>query len=402
MANLFWSCRSRFVEWIRVNSTPRSVTLSRIPSLDGLRALSIFLVVSLHTLQRYNIHHAVSFWWYALCNGSDGVFIFFEISGFLITSLLLQEHERRGAVSLRGFFLRRAFRILPPLYFYIAVVVLLGLAGRLSSDRLDIVSSLFFFHNYVHASTMWSLEHLWSISVEEQFYLVWPFTFVFCLRRPGNAGRFAASVIPIMILMVSPFARVLLGRSGSPALHSFGTRNLNFDFLMFGCVVALLQHTPQFEAIYRAATRVWWLPPAVMAGCSILSARYENYFNLPIGYTVNGAAIALFLLWCTRNPASHVGRVLNWGPVVRIGVLSYSIYLWQTLFLHFRNEQAFGSLAWLGYFPVNWLAFLLAAAFSYYAVEQPSLKLRGIVVRTLRVYGEKRRLAKTSAAALGR
>ena len=88
--------------------------LTRIPSLDGLRALSIFLVVSLHTLQRYSINHHVGLGWYALFNGSDGVSIFFVISGFLITSLLLQEQRKRGSISLRGFYLRRAFRILPP------------------------------------------------------------------------------------------------------------------------------------------------------------------------------------------------------------------------------------------------------------------------------------------------
>src|ERR1700712_1438328 len=94
---------------------PRSAVLSRIPSLDGLRALSIFLVVSLHTLQRYGLNHSIWVGWYAIFNGASGVFIFFEISGFLITTLLLQEHQKRGSVSLRAFYLRRVFRILPPL-----------------------------------------------------------------------------------------------------------------------------------------------------------------------------------------------------------------------------------------------------------------------------------------------
>lgn len=377
------------------NLSSAAATPHRIPSLDGLRALSIFLVVSLHTVQRISEHHPVSFLWYALFNGSSGVFIFFEISGFLITSLLLQEHARRGSVSLRGFYLRRAFRILPPLYFYIGLVVVLGLFGRLALDRLDLVSALFFFHNYIQHSPMWSLEHLWSISVEEQFYLVWPFLFVFSLRIPGIQGRFIASIAPLLIVAVSPFARVILGHSANPTLHRIGVSYLNFDFLMFGCLVALLQHTPRFESIYRAATRVWWLPPTVMAVCSLLSARYENYFNLPIGYTVNGMAIAMFLLWCTRNPDTTVGRFLNWGPIAKIGVLSYSIYLWQTLFLHHLNGPVFGPLAWLTAFPLSWLGFFLAALFSYEVIEQPSLRLRGQLLRSFRVYVEKRRLIRT-------
>ncbi len=362
---------------------PAAQTPHRIPSLDGLRALSIFLVVALHTLQRINETRYVGWGWYALFNGSSGVFIFFEISGFLITTLLLQEHAKRGFVSLRGFYLRRAFRILPPLYFYIGFVAVLGLLGRLTLDRRDLVSASFFFHNYIQHSQMWSLEHLWSISVEEQFYLVWPFLFVFCLRWRGMRGRYAASVVPLAILVGSPVARVVLGQSSNPALHRIGVSNLNFDFLMFGCLVALLQGTAWFETLYRRATRLWWLPPAMMAVCSVLGARYENYFNLPFGYTINGAAIAFFLLWCTRNPGTAVGRVLNWGPVARVGVLSYSIYLWQTLFLHHLNGPVFAPLAWLTIPPVSWAGFCLMALFSYEVIEQPSLVLRGRLVRRL-------------------
>lgn len=370
---------------------PRSAVLARIPSLDGLRALSIFLVVSLHSLQRYSENHHVGIGWYGLFNGASGVFIFFEISGFLITTLLLQEHQKRGSVSLRGFYLRRAFRILPPLYFYIGFIVLLGVFGRLALNRSDIVSSLFFFHNYATHSTMWSLEHLWSISVEEQFYLVWPFIFVFCLRRPGMTGRYVASIVPILILILSPFARVLLRLQPDPALHRI-SGHLNFDFLMFGCLVALLQHTPRFESLYRAATRVWWIPPAVMVACNFIAARYENYFNFTIGFTLDGAAIAMFLLWCTRNPTSAVGRVLNWAPFVKIGVLSYSIYLWQTLFLHGLNAPVFGRLAWLTVFPINWIGFVLAAAFSYYVIEQPSLRGRSQLIKSLHLYRNRRKL----------
>jgi peptidoglycan/LPS O-acetylase OafA/YrhL len=347
-------------------SLPKSASLHRIPSLDGLRALSIFLVLALHTLQRFSLNHHIPFGWYALFNGANGVFIFFEISGFLITSLLLQEHAKRGSISLSGFYLRRAFRILPPLYLYIGVIALLGLAGKIVLTRIDLVSSLFFFHNFSATDQMWSLEHLWSISIEEQFYLFWPFLLVFCLRRPGHAGRVAASILPIAIILISPVLRLLLVRSANPAMHHAGVNFFKFDFIMFGCLVALLQHTPRFEAIYRALTRLWWLAPAVIVGCSVVSARYQNYFDLPLGFTLNGAAIAIFLLWSTRNADSAVGRILNWKPIAQIGVLSYSIYLWQTLFLHENNIQVFGSrvgvAGWISTIPGNWIAILIVPA----------------------------------------
>jgi peptidoglycan/LPS O-acetylase OafA/YrhL len=380
---------------ISSTALPRSASLARISSLDGLRALSIALVVALHTLQRYSITHHVSLVWYAVFNGETGVFIFFEISGFLITSLLLQEHEKRGSISLRGFYLRRAFRILPPLYLYIGVVVLLGLAGRLVLTRIDIVSALFFFHNIKGTEVMWSLEHLWSISVEEQFYLVWPFLLVYCLRRPGHAGRIAASIIPCGIILISPVLRVLLGRSANPALHQLGVSFFKFDFIMFGCLVALLQHTARFERIYQLASRRWWLAPAVIALCSALTARYQNYFELPIGYTINAIAIAVFLLWTTRNPSSFTGRILNWKPIVQIGVLSYSIYIWQTLFLHHNNWQVFAPLGRFGTmvstFPGNWLAILIVAGLSYYVVEQPALKARVRIIQAFHLYAVRRR-----------
>jgi peptidoglycan/LPS O-acetylase OafA/YrhL len=374
---------------------PRSASLARIPSLDGLRALSIFLVVAIHTLQRYSISHHVSRVWYAVFNGANGVFIFFEISGFLITSLLLQEHEKRGSISLRGFYLRRAFRILPPLYLYIGVVVLLGLVGRLVLTRIDVVSALFFFHNIKATDVMWSLEHLWSISVEEQFYLVWPFLLVYCLRRPGHAGRIAASIIPCCIILISPVLRVFLGLSANPALHHLGVNFFKFDFIMLGCLVALLQHTARFERIYQLASRRWWLAPAVIVLCSALTARYQNYFDLPIGYTINGLAIAVFLLWSTRNPSSFAGRILNWKPIVQIGVLSYSIYIWQTLFLHSNNRQVFAPLGRFGTlistFPGNWFAILIVAGLSYYVVEQPALRARVRIIQAFHLYAGRRR-----------
>jgi peptidoglycan/LPS O-acetylase OafA/YrhL len=364
--------------------------LSRISSLDGLRAVSVFLVVSLHSLQRYGLNHHVGFGWYAMFNGGYGVSIFFVISGFLITSLLLNEQRRRGSISLRGFYLRRAFRILPPLYFYIGVITLLGIADHLTLNRKDLISSILFVHNFTEGSTMWSVEHLWSISVEEQFYLVWPFVLFLCTRRSGQLGRFAAAAFPAVILIVSPFARVFFGLQKNPLMHSIGVKYLNYDFLMFGCLIALLQHTPRFESIYRAATRFWWLPLALMAVCSIASARYQNYFDLPIGDTLSGAAIAMFLLWCTRNPTSAIGRLLNWAPIVKIGVLSYSIYLWQTLFLHHRNIEVFNSHTFISTFPGNWLGFFLLACFSYFVIELPSLRVRTRLIRSLHLYATTR------------
>ena len=362
----------------------RATTMPRIPSLDGLRAISIGLVVALHTLQRHDPAHHASFLWYALFNGGTGVHIFFVISGYLITSLLLHEHARSGRISLSGFYIRRAFRILPPLYVYVAVLLLCAAVGRLALTRLDVLSALFFFHNYAATDVSWSLEHFWTLSVEEQFYLIWPFVLILCLSRPLEAGRRLAFRVALAVILVAPIIRVVSYRLHNPYWHNAGMFQMQADALMFGCVIALLQGTPSFEKLYLVVTRIWWLPPAVILFCMTMDARFQNYWSLPIGLTLQGAAIAAFVLWCVRNSHSLVGRFLNLRPVAYLGVLSYSAYLWQTLFLHHSNIKLFGGQNLWNTFPTSWLAIFFAALLSYYLVEQPSLRLRSTLMRRLR------------------
>jgi peptidoglycan/LPS O-acetylase OafA/YrhL len=242
---------------MRAKTVPASaISVRRIPSLDGLRALSIFLVLVLHTLQRLEFTHHASLIWYGIFDGGTGVFIFFVISGYLITSLLLHEHEKRGSISLRGFYFRRAMRILPPLYVYVGVLLLLGWAGRLAIVKLDIISALFFFHDY-GPSFMWPLEHFWSLSIEEQFYFLWPFLLVYCLRRPGLEGRWKASKIAIAIILVAPLIRVFsFTFARDTFLHNSYSFHARADSLMFGCLIALLQGTPAFERFYMLATKI--------------------------------------------------------------------------------------------------------------------------------------------------
>ena len=161
---------------------------------------------------------------------------------------------------------------------------------------------------------------------------------------------------------------------------------MHADALMFGCAAALLEGTGWFERIYRRMTQVWWLPVAGLAVGSYLEMRYQNYWNFPVGETYAGVLIAVVLLWTIRNAESLPGRVLNARWVTHIGVLSYSIYLWQTLLLHHSNAGVFAGVPWIGQFPFNWVAVLIAAEISYFVVEQPSLRLRNRLLRRTHVY----------------
>jgi peptidoglycan/LPS O-acetylase OafA/YrhL len=356
-----------------------------IPSLDGLRALSVLLVIVLHTLQRYSLSRHVPLLYYVLGNGSMGVFIFFVISGYLITSLLLREREKSNTISLRSFYLRRAFRILPPLYVYILFLTVLWLTGSLPGmNRLELITALTFTRNYVPHVGLWALEHLWSLCIEEQFYLIWPALLVFCIvHRKGFEGRHIATRIALVVIVAEPFIRVFSYRF-LPTFHNPGAFHMQADGLMFGALGALQQGHQGFEKLYARATRWPWLLPLLLFFVSgALGVKFENYWNMPIGITINGFLILMWLLWLVRNPASISGRVFNQPAIAWVGRLSYSLYIWQTFFLHHLNVEVFGHNGWWNTFPTSWLCILAIAIFSYYCIERPALRLRDICLRRM-------------------
>jgi peptidoglycan/LPS O-acetylase OafA/YrhL len=358
-----------------------------IPSLDGLRALSVVLVIILHSLLANGTDaHPVPWYFLAMGNGAMGVFIFFVISGYLITTLLLRERDKTNTISLKSFYLRRGFRILPPLYLYIFFLVALSALGHLPGMNLrELISALTFTRNYVPRVGLWAMEHLWSICIEEQFYLLWPAVLVACvLRRRGAEGRNQASIVAIAVILVEPFIRVLSFRY-LPHFHNPGAFHMNSDGLMFGALGALQQGHARFETIYTRFTRWPWLLPVFLFVVSgSLGMKYGNYWNMPLGITLNGFVILMWLLWLVRNPVSRQGRVFNHPAVTWIGRLSYSLYLWQTFYLHPQRVTVWGHLAWWNSFPVNWTFIFATGIFSYYCIEQPSLRLRDVFLKKIR------------------
>src|SRR5215471_5068557 len=141
---------------------------SRIPSLDGIRAVSILMVLMSHF--GLSLHYPHNLWALANCYGKVGLRIFYVLSGFLITHLLLRERDKAGRISLKNFYLRRAYRILPAAYLYMIVVTALFHADFQAKDIVLAFTYLSSYSTYIPHS----LSHLWSLSVEEQFYVVWP------------------------------------------------------------------------------------------------------------------------------------------------------------------------------------------------------------------------------------
>jgi peptidoglycan/LPS O-acetylase OafA/YrhL len=355
-------CTDRLLDEERVGpvlTQPKSSGADHIPSLDGLRAISIFLVLLGHlggTRGFARIDLGVGDY------SRLGVVVFFVISGFLITRLLLSEHKKNGHVSLKLFYARRALRLFPASYAFIGCVSLLWLAGIVHLEARDLWHAITYTVNYL-PGRHWEIGHLWSLSVEEQFYLLWPFAFL-------TLGPRRAAWVALAVILLGPLARSAnrLFLLGTP-YHDLEMFPMVADSLAMGCLLAKVSGWLEGQGWYLKLFR-----PACAIGLLalvLLTNRYMAYTVVSVfGTSVINISLAILIhrsVYCSRD---WVGQVLNWKPIALVGVLSYSLYLWQQLFLN-RNSSA-----WVNGFPQN-LVFAVAASMgSYLLLEKPLLKLR--------------------------
>jgi peptidoglycan/LPS O-acetylase OafA/YrhL len=341
----------------------------RVPSLDGLRALSILLVLFHHGLPHDSSYPVLSHWLQVILgNGSLGVSIFFVISGYLITMLLVREWQADGQISIGRFYARRALRIFPVFYCYIGVVLLLRARGLIDVSRGDLLLASFYAWNYsLGTGRSWYLSHFWSLSLEEQFYLLWPLTILLCKPR-------AAAKVALALILLSPFIRVADYYFWPASRGQIGMMlHTSADKLMFGCLAALWQASPRWQRLLRRTDRLGL--PALSAlflffVSPVLTDLFRGAYALPLGVSLEGAAITCLMLWLVRRPDSLVGRVFNSTVMSHLGTISYSLYIWQQLF--------FGPSGgvWQQHFPMNVLCCFFAAEFSYWCLERPVLRLK--------------------------
>jgi peptidoglycan/LPS O-acetylase OafA/YrhL len=289
----------------------------KIPELDGLRALAVLPVIAFHfTYLRYVV------------GGYLGVDLFFVLSGFLITSLLLSEQDRTGTVSLRDFYARRALRILPPL----AACVVLALATVPSTTPLGALAAMFFAANMVDSRILGGLLHTWSIAVEEHFYFAWPMLF---LALGSKRSRFLGWTI----LVVLAVRIVVL----SMKMDVYTPTYTRADSLAVGCCAAL--------AMARGKPR-WgaWVAPAALAVVAALLAFTPWMFfpMLSFGFTLF-AALCAVLIVAALSSKGIANRILSSAPLQYVGRRSYGLYLYHMpVFLaleRFRTEDDAASMA---------------------------------------------------------
>ena len=317
-------------------------SMQRIPSLDGLRAISITLVILGHLVKWKHIPLPILGNYAAL-----GVHIFFVLSGYLITSLLLKEYDRTSTISLREFYIRRAFRIFPAASVFLSVVIILYWREM---HWYHIAAALLYVAN-MDVGRPWIFGHLWSLSIEEQFYLLWPFALKKYHRHK--------TAIVLCVFIFTPVFR--------SALHAFKVRSglagslpAFADQLAIGCLLAIF--APRIPRIsgYMALVMVLlvillpWFPA---------TSPPRTLFMLFVLRPLLNVSIAGIVLHVIQVPY----KALNWLPVAWFGQISYSVYLWQELFCSNTSLHQ-------GYWLI--IPTLACACLSYYLVEQPMLRLR--------------------------
>ena len=331
----------------------------RIPSLDGLRALGIVLVLISHLLDSGGAAPWLAPLWH-VHPGFLGVRTFFVLSGYLITTLLIREATRTGTVNLRRFYLRRALRIMPAYYAFLLALGVATVLGAVAIPASSFVSAATYTSNYF--ATVYPVGHSWSLAVEEQFYILWPGALAALGLRRGF--RLAAAV-----LVIGPVCRVAALQLGNawPNNPTFSFECVA-DALATGCLLARYRDRLATLGWYRALSgklggAVW---PAVVVVLAWTNVSHPM-FAAAIGITLINFFIAGAVDWCMRNPAGLVGRVLNARPVVYVGVLSYAIYLVQQPFLQEGTRLS----------PIASLSLVAAAALLlHYLVELPGMAYR--------------------------
>ncbi len=342
-----------------------------IPSLDGIRAVAVMIVFTAHA----GLEHAVP--------GGFGVTVFFFLSGYLITTLLRREYERTGGISLRNFYLRRVYRIFPPLYLVLGILVAVKLAGIVPypMSPAAVAAQMAHFTNY-YLLLFPSVEYapvapysvpMWSLAVEEHFYLLFPLALLFLLRRAPRAR--ASLVLAAACLLALAWRLVLASVLEGAANHNYMATDARIDSLLFGCIMALGMNPALDQAPGWIGARGWSAVCAGAIAVLLFTFLYRDpTFRATLRYTLQGVALFPLFYCAVRYERSLFFSWLNLWPIRALGVISYTFYL-----SHYAAIALTGRLLGVSGFTRGVLGFAFALAFSaacYLLIEQRFATLR--------------------------
>jgi len=366
-------------------SATTAVTGRHLPALNGLRGLAVIGVFAYH----------LQIGWAK--GGYLGVDLFFVLSGFLITTLLLEEWVRSERIDLAAFWGRRARRLLPALFLVVAALALYLVCNALfggpganglidlSGMRGDAIATLLYVNNwhlifahqsyFAQFSTPSPLQHTWSLAIEEQFYLVWPLVLLVLLRYGRRGWRRLGLTVTVVLGVGSSVLMAVLFHPGvDPSRVYYGTDTRLFD-LMAGATLAFLA-AGRGQPSARARQTLHWVGPVAAVVLAMFWVRAGTPGGLPTNFMFEGgfllcAALAGLVVADARLiEPGWFARGLAWRPLHFVGTISYGIYLWHWPVIVYLNGTRTGLSTW----PLNLLRIavtLLVSAASYYLVERP-------------------------------
>ena len=368
------------VETTNWMSRERALKSGYLPSLDGWRTVAILSVIMFHDA----VHRIGNFSNSFLHEYGDlGVDLFFSISGLLICTRLLEEDRVKGSISLRGFYLRRLFRITPAAWTFLVTYAVLAVIRQLPLDPGGIASSVLMVRNFwisrggVGGDT-WYTIHFWSLSIEEHFYFLLPGLLVF-------GRRWRTQLVGALALLFFVWTRVVAGYENAHAaqLHRSLAQgialSLRSDMRLYELLI------PAFFALLLArppvrAFAVRWLHPwAVFTFLAVLLCLMLLTPDFPVKGAIYSLMVpggfSLIVIGTMYHPRAWLTRALETAPMKFVGRISFSLYLWQQLFFPNVETPAQAPLLYMQRFPYNYLAAFACAIASYYLVEKPLIRI---------------------------
>jgi peptidoglycan/LPS O-acetylase OafA/YrhL len=321
-----------------ITSAPQSLQQSHFPVLDGLRGVAIILVLFGHIgVNYYTWHYGVTF------NSVTGVHIFFVLSGFLITTLLIKEKLRNGRIALKYFYARRALRVLPVAWLFLLALALINHFFELHIRPFDFIASLLFFKNMPIPNELYTA-HFWSLAVEVQFYLSFPILLVYNLRWYTIVSLAIVIVVPLVCITDHLFPLLLTGNS---FLHFF-VRICTYAFwkgpviILIGSVFSLLMFKGVIKPESIKASR--FLSLVLLLIAIVIHAKIFLFYTKYVSEYLSAVLVATAMVM-SLGQKDLLNKALSNAFLTIIGTLSYSIYIWQQLFAWPGNMQP-----WMEYF----------------------------------------------------
>jgi peptidoglycan/LPS O-acetylase OafA/YrhL len=344
-----------------------------IKSFDGIRAIAIILVILGHARNTINIESDFGQYLVAILGNSGlGVRLFFVLSGYLITILLLKEIKNNNNINIKLFHQKRIIRIFPAFYCFIIVIVILNLINQWNITNRQFLAAVSFTWNYqalwnseTSVAGSWFLGHLWTLALEAQFYLLWPLALALLgIKKSRNLSLIIIILLPFVRIgsyFLFPSQRGLLGMMFHTAI----------DGIIVGCYMAILNNSLGWKKIISnlklpiiliILTWLFFLSPSL--------SYFVKGFGISFGRSLDAIAAGLLIAWLHNNPMTIISNLLSNSVITYVGKISYSLYLWQQLFLTNLNTTIMGK------FPYNIGFSFLVAIISYYLVEKPFLRLK--------------------------